>query len=52
MKRWPVIRHIRWLYLSWCVQRWTQRWAELVGCFPIPNENDLRYLDAVWKGER
>lgn len=49
MKRWPIIRHIRWFYLH--AKFWT--WWERVGCYlgAVPNEADLDYLERVWRGE-
>jgi hypothetical protein len=49
MKRWPLIRHLRWWYLTWqCNRRWRtcarEDWRR-------PNTTDDALLDAVWKGE-
>ena len=49
---WPIVRHIRWFVLSYRVHRWAQQWGRMgigLGC---PNESDLKYLDAVWRGDR
>ena len=51
MKRWPIIRHIRWLYGSWAVQRYARKWARAGIGLGVPNESDLRVLDAIWRGE-
>lgn len=48
MLRWPIIRHIRYLWLAWQFHRWTAIW-ETHGYFP--NENDIEHLRRVWKGE-
>jgi hypothetical protein len=33
MKRWPIIRHVRWLYLSWQVERHYAMWQQ-IGLLP------------------
>jgi hypothetical protein len=52
MKRWPVIRHIRWLWLAWRVRRWAREWGNIGIGLGYPTEHDLRVLDAIWRGER
>ena len=42
MKRWPVIRHVRFLWTS----MWFRIWAE----GPL-SENDVRYLNDIWDGK-
>lgn len=52
MKRLWGIRHIRCLWLGWRVHRWARMWGEC-GIGPgVPNESDLRVLDAIWRGEQ
>jgi hypothetical protein len=48
MKRWPLIRHIRWLWLSRKFWLWWQATGKSLGA--VPNERDLRYLDDVREG--
>lgn len=48
MKKWWGIRHVRWFYLSIRFQMW---WRQMSHLFIAPNESDIRYLDAVWRGE-
>jgi hypothetical protein len=50
MKRWPVIRHIRWMVLHSRFQKW---WFS-EGCYlgDVPNEADMDYLERIWKGEK
>lgn len=50
MRRWPIIRHIRYWWLSRQFCRW---WLE-VGQYHwlAPNQLDLEYLDRVWRGEQ
>jgi hypothetical protein len=51
MSRWPIIRHIRWLYLDWQVRRWARMWAQHGIGLGHVNPSDRAYLDAVWRGE-
>lgn len=51
MKRWPIIRHVRYYYLLLQVNRHYARWQEL-GYFPVHSQSDYDYLDAIWRGER
>jgi hypothetical protein len=51
MKKWWGARHVRWLWLSWRVYNFAQDMAQCGLGLGIPNESDLRYLDAVWRGE-
>ncbi|GEM_PF-4643523 len=48
MSRWWGIRHARWLYLTVRFAIW---WDQMRHIFIAPNEADIRYLNAVWKGE-
>ena len=48
MKRWPLIRHVRWLVLAYAFAAW---WAEIgQDLWLAPNASDLQFLDDVWKG--
>ena len=49
MKRWPIIRHIRYFILQRRLARWWQRYGR--HHFLLVNERDLLYLDRVWRGE-
>lgn len=50
MKRLWGIRHVRWLYLSWMLQRHLDRWQRMdMGWFA--QQSDLDYLDRVWSGD-
>lgn len=51
MKRWPIIRHIRWAILDYKAHRWAQYWHKAGVGLGVPNDNDLAYLQAVWDGE-
>lgn len=51
MKRWIVIRHLRYFYNKWQVLRWYDMWAEM-GMHSGNMEHDIRVLDAIWRGER
>lgn len=50
LKRLPIIRHIRWLYLSWQVERHYEACRSLE-MLPINPHQDEAFLDAVWRGE-
>lgn len=41
MSRWPVIRHIRYLWLSWQLRRIAGR---------LPSAEELALLEDVWEG--
>ncbi len=49
MKRWPIIRHVRWFYLNWRFVCWWNGLGRHLGA--VPNDADLEYLDRVWEGE-
>ena len=49
MKRWPVIRHLRFLWLAW---RFEHGWHTVGRHYWLaPNPSDEGYLEAIWKGE-
>jgi hypothetical protein len=50
MKRWPVIRHMRWLYRSRQIDLWYGTWLDH-GYFDINRDRDDANLDAIWRGE-
>lgn len=51
MKRLPVIRHIRWLWLTWRVEVWAHRFGQVGIGLGHPNPSDQQQLDAIWRGE-
>jgi hypothetical protein len=51
MRRWPIIRHARWLWASWRVHRWAALCGSVGLGLGVPNESDLRHLDMIWRGE-
>jgi hypothetical protein len=51
MKRWPIIRHLRWLWLSWRVEQHYAMWRQ-IGALPVYRDHDQRVLDQIWRGER
>lgn len=51
MKRWPIIRHIRWLYHTRQVNRHYAFYRSL-GMLPVHAEHDYAVLDEIWRGER
>lgn len=50
MKRLPVIRHIRYLWLRARFTYWWATTGQHLGA--TPNEADLRFLDDVWEGKQ
>ena len=50
MKRWPIIRHIRWYLLAREVDRHYALWRKL-GYLPFHRGHDEEILDKVWRGE-
>ena len=50
MKRLFGIRHIRYFYLHYRALRWARKWGDMGLGLGYPNESDLKYLDAVWRG--
>ena len=51
MKRWPIIRHVRYLVWRWRVNRHYALWYSL-GFYPVHAEQDYAELDRIWRGER
>jgi hypothetical protein len=51
MKRWPIIRHVRWFCLSYRVHRWAAQWGAMGIGLGHPNESDLKTLNDIWRGE-
>lgn len=49
MKRWPGIRHLRWLYHARQLQKWHDLWVPWYALHLA--ESDLAYLDAIWEGK-
>ena len=52
MKRLWGIRHLRWLYYAWQLERWARHWAQLGIGLGYPNQSDIEVLNAIWRGER
>lgn len=50
MKPWPIIRHIRCLWLAWQVERHYREFAKL-GMLPVNRHHDDQMLRAIWRGE-
>lgn len=48
MKRWPIVRHVRYLWMVWRFWRWWTTFGHLIAA--VPNEADLKFLEAVWEG--
>ena len=50
MSRWPIIRHIRYYYLLYQVNRHYEMWRSL-GALPVNAHHDYAALDRIWRGE-
>jgi len=50
MSRWPLIRHIRYYFYLWKVNKHYDSWRKL-GSFPVHRELDDEVLLKIWKGE-
>ncbi|MCC6918925.1 MAG: hypothetical protein IT548_06955 [Alphaproteobacteria bacterium] len=48
MSRWPVIRHARWLWHRFNLNRWNAFWLS-IGY--LPNQSDEDHLAAIWRGD-
>jgi hypothetical protein len=51
MLRWPIIRHVRYLYLKIQVYRWAAKWEDVGVGMGWPNESDLAHLQKIWEGK-
>lgn len=51
MKKLPIIRHIRAIYLTWRVYRWAEQCTKLGLGTGIPNESDRVMLRLIWEGK-
>lgn len=49
-KRWWVIRHIRYFYNLYQVNRHYEMWRSL-GMLPVNIDKDYAVLDQIWRGE-
>jgi hypothetical protein len=50
MKRWPIIRHVRYFIMLRRVNQHYELWRGL-GMLPINRHLDEAVLDAIWRGE-
>jgi hypothetical protein len=50
MRRWPIIRHIRWLRAWIRVEQWYAEWARL-GYLPVHRAEDDAVLLRIWSGK-
>ena len=51
MKRWPIIRHVRYYWLSYKLHRWAYSWFSVGIGLGYPNPSDTDYLNRIWRGE-
>jgi len=50
MKRWPIVRHIRYFYLRYRVNQHYAMWGEM-GMLPVHADRDYEVLDQIWSGK-
>jgi len=50
MSRWPIIRHLRWAFGRWMVNRHYRAWASL-GMHDGNRSHDEKVLAMIWRGE-
>ena len=50
MRRWPIVRHIRYFRLLYQVNRHYEMWMHM-GFLPVNADRDYAILDAIWRGE-
>jgi len=51
MKRWPIIRHVRYFYYKYKMLEHYDMWRKL-GSLPVYIDKDIEVLDEIWRGER
>lgn len=51
MKRWPIIRHVRYYWLTFRVHMWAMKWGSVGIGLGWPNQYDLDRLEEIWKGK-
>jgi hypothetical protein len=52
MKRWPIIRHVRYFYVKWQMIRHYDAWQSLGFGYFGWNKSDIDGLNEIWRGER
>lgn len=51
MKRWPIIRHVRYFWNLYQMNKHYDLWRSL-GSLPVNIDSDLAVLDEIWAGKR
>lgn len=51
MKRWPIIRHVRYFWLRRRMNQHYDMWSQL-GYLPVNVERDYAILDRIWEGKQ
>lgn len=51
MLKLPIIRHIRYFWLSWRVHRQATQYGEWGIGLGVPNQSDLNHLKRIWSGK-
>ena len=51
-KKFPVVRHLRWLYLRWWIWQHGRYWLKMSGKGTgKPSKRGYALLDSIWRGE-
>jgi hypothetical protein len=51
MARMWGIRHMRWFYHAWRLEKWVRECARAGLGLGYANQNDVDTLNAIWRGE-
>jgi hypothetical protein len=53
LKRWPIIRHVRYIWWTFWFYRWFNHFQRQTGRYwgIFPAQSDLDYLQAIWDGK-
>ncbi len=51
MKRWPIIRHVRFWWHAWRMQKHYAAYHSMGIGLGIPAKSDIEHLEAIWRGE-
>ncbi len=51
MKRWLIIRHIRYVYWAYRVDRHYRMLRAMTGALQLYAQRDYDHLDRIWRGE-
>jgi hypothetical protein len=46
------VRHLRFFWHAWRVNRWARMWGDIGIGTGVPNASDIEHLRGIWRGER